>query len=196
MKKILITAGIIIMIVAGYAVLPISNNKNIRSSDDQLETYSRADIGLEFDYRTGPSGYVLDERIPADLGEELIRFIILHQAKDTQSETPVGSEGAPVISIAVLANPAKQFPGVWAEAHLPYSNINLKSGPVEETVVGGANAIRYVADGLYASENVIVAHGGNIYVITGQFLDQNSNLRSDFTPLVESIRFIPQPGQE
>ena len=35
-----------------------------------------------------------------------------------------------------------------------------------------------------------------MYVITGQFMDQNSEIRRDFAPLVESIRFIPKPGQE
>jgi hypothetical protein len=71
----------------------------------------------------------------------------------------------------------------------------LKLGEVESTVVGGANAVRYKADGLYASENVVVAHGDHVYVITGQFMDEDSDIRKDFGPLVASFRFVPAPGQ-
>jgi len=77
-----------------------------------------------------------------------------------------------------------------------YSNINLKTSEPAEKVVGGANAITYMADGLYASENAVIAHGGNIYVVTGQFIDANSDIRLDFEPLLNSIRFIPKPSQE
>jgi hypothetical protein len=72
---------------------------------------------------------------------------------------------------------------------------NLATGEIGEAVVGGANAIRYMADGLYASENIVVAHGDHMYVINGQFMEQNAPIRSDYQALVESIRFIPAPGQ-
>jgi hypothetical protein len=76
-----------------------------------------------------------------------------------------------------------------------YSNINLMRGEVSEYVLGGANAIRYAADGLYASDNVVVAHGENMYVITGSYMDADSDIKKDFATLLESVTFIPQPGQ-
>jgi len=193
-KTIYILIAVAIVAVAGYYITSIDESKTPEGLKGQFEKYSQAEIGLEFDYRVGPKGYVVDERMPVDLGEEPVRVIILHRTEDFNTPPPVGGEGAPVMTIAVFNNSQKQFPGVWADANVQYSNINLKTGDVAEAVVGGANAIRYMADGLYASENFVVAHGENIYVITGQFLDQDSDLRRDFVPLVESIRFIPKDG--
>lgn len=198
MKKTYIILALIIVAIVAYYTVSIDDKSVVEngSQTEQTVTYNKADVGLEFTYRTGPTGYVLDERIPADIGEELERYIILHRAEDTKNAPPVGGEGAPVITIAVLNNVDKQLPRQWALDNVQYSNINLITGTTTEAVVGGANAIRYMADGLYASENVVVAHGDNVYVITGQFLNADSDLRREFAPLVDSIRFIPEPGQE
>lgn len=158
-------------------------------------TYSQSDIGLEFDYPEGPLGYVVDERMPVDLGTGLIKNIILMRTEDTLHEPPVGGEAPPAIVISVFGNTKKQFPRSWADENIQYSNINLVTGEVEEAVVGGANAIRYMTDGLYKSENVVVAHGDHVYIITGQFMDLNSPIHREYQVLVESVRFIPTPGQ-
>lgn len=181
------------VVSAGIAYYFVQQNPT--NGSKEMAKYSSADVGLEFDYRTGPAGYVVDERIPVDFGD-LVKVIILPRAEDAAKEPPVNGEGAPTITISVFNNAKKQFPRVWAEENIQYSNINLLTGDVLETVVGGANAIRYAADGLYASNNVVVAHGDKVYVIAGQFMDEDSDLYRDFSPLVESIRFIPEPGQE
>jgi hypothetical protein len=166
-------------------------NDSVEQISEGYQTYSQSDTGLAFDYLDGPEGYVVDERMPVDLGTGLVKNIMLTRTEDTLNELPVGGEGPPRIVISVFENAQKQFPRTWAEEHVQYSNINLIMSEVEEVVVGGANAIRYTADGLYASENVVVAHGDYLYVITGQFIDQDSQIRLDYVTLVSSIRFIP-----
>lgn len=196
MKKILYIFLVLSVLVGlGYYFVKIDKSKTGETLNNQKTTYSKSDIGLEFDYRIGPTGYVLEERIPVDLGD-LVKVIIFHRAEDFGREMPVGGEGPAVMTISVFNNTKKQFSRDWADKNIQYSNINLKFGDVVETVVGGANAVRYMADGLYASENVVVAHGDNVYVVTGQFMDQNSDIRRDFAPLIDSIKFIPKSGQE
>ncbi|HYC83089.1 MAG TPA: hypothetical protein VEB60_00875 [Candidatus Paceibacterota bacterium] len=170
-------------------------NDSFEQGAETYATYSRSDIGLEFDYPEGPEGYVVEERIPADLGAGLVKNIILMRTEDAESEPPTGGEAPPAIAISVFKNTKKQFPRTWADENIQRSNINLTTGAVEEAVVGGANAIRYMTDGLYASENVVVAHGDHMYVVTGQFTEQDSPIRRDYQALAESIRFIPAPGQ-
>jgi hypothetical protein len=199
MKKIIYILIVVALLIGGYYLYMYwalgNDSVGVDQTPQTKSTYSKSDIGLEFDYAEGPDGYVIDERMPVDLGTGLIKNIILTRTDDTLNAPPAGGEGPAVITISVFENTKKQFPRTWADENIQYSNINLIRGEVEETVVGGANAIRYMADGLYASENVVVAHGDNVYVITGQFIDQDSPIHRDYQDLVNSIRFIPAPGQ-
>lgn len=184
-------------IAIGYAAL-------LRSGAEQegagqpgaYATYQSAETGIAFEYKTGPDGYILRESAGADPQAGLVRALTLMRAADASRPVPTDSEGPPVIAVYVFENTRRQWSRTWADTHLAYSNINLVASEVEDVVVGGANAVRYMADGLYVSENVVVAHGGYVYVVTGQFIDEDSALRRDFSPLVDSIRFIPMPDQE
>lgn len=198
MKKIIYILIAAVLVVGGYYlyIYWALGNDSAGQATNPYRTYSQSDIGLEFDYREGPEGYVVDERMPVDLGTGLIKNIILTRTEDTLREPPLGGEYPPVIVISVFENAKKQFPRAWADENSQYSNINLIAGGVEEAVIGGANAIRYMADGLYASENAVVAHGDHMYVITGQFMDQDSPIRRDYQALIQTIRFIPAPGQD
>lgn len=196
MKKSLIAVAVLVLIgIGAYYYLSINEDKTLVGA---TTTYSNADVGVAFDYPAGPEGYILQELTSADPATGLVRSVVLIHADDYASvvNPPVGGEGPPVIALNVFTNSKNQFPLVWAEENIAYSSINLKQGETAEAVVGGANAIRYNADGLYASDNVVVAHGGFVYVFTGQYLDANSDLKRDFGPIVESVRFIPAPGQE
>lgn len=197
MKKIIYILTVVALMVGGYYFYMYwaLGNDSAGQVPGVHSTYSQSDVGLEFDYPEGPDGYVVDERMPVDLGTGLIKNIILMRTEDALREPPVDGEGPPVILVSVFENTKKQFPRTWADENIQYSNINLIMGDVEDVVAGGANAIRYMADGLYASENVVVAHGDHMYVITGQFINQDSPIRRDYQVLVESIRFIPAPGQ-
>lgn len=186
-----IIAFIIVVAVGLYMSLRVDTSKVVQNN----ATYSDAGVGIEFTYRTGPDGYVVQELTPAPSTSDLIRTVILMQTSDANKEMPEGGEGPATITIQVVKNSKKQHPAVWADAHHIYSNINLKRGEVKEYVLGGANAVRYDADGLYTSDNVVVAHGENMYVITGNYIDIDSDIRTDFISLLESITFIPQPGQ-
>lgn len=192
MKKSLIAVVVLVLVgIGAYCYLSIDESKT--TVGNTTTTYSNAAIGLTFDY---PAGYYMEEAIMPTT--DYLHHINLFHPDDYQSviNPPVGGEGPPSIAINIFANSKNQFPLAWAEENVSYSSINLKQGEVTEAVVGGANAIRYQADGLYASENVVVAHGGFVYVFTGQYLDADSALRRDFGPIVGSVRFIPAPGQE
>lgn len=197
MKKIYLSFLVVILVlVGGYFLLNIEKDSTNQSLDKNLTTYSSAELGIEFSYRPGPTGYVLEEITPVGSDLNLVRTIILKQTVDADREQPLGGEGPATIAINIFKNTKKQWPAVWAEENIQFSNINLKTGTPSEVVVGEANAIRYMADGLYASDNVVVAHGENMYVLSGMFIDADSQLRKDFSPIVESIKFLPQPGQE
>lgn len=163
---------------------------------NQMQTYSSAELGIEFAYPGGPEGYVVQEASGAASTTDFKRAILLVRTADTLEAPPEGGEGPPIMAVFVFANPNKQQPRVWADSYTEFSNINLAIGEVREAIVGGANAIRYRGDGLYTSDVTVVAHGDSMYVIAGQFMDENSKIHRDYEPLLASIRFIPKLGQE
>ena len=102
-------------------------------------------------------------------------------------------EGSPTITLSVYKNSKKQQPLAWAKENAAASNIGLALGEPKDAVVGGANAIRYTVDGLYRMDTFVVAHGGFIYLISGAYMDEDSQIRKDFEPLLNSLTFIPIP---
>lgn len=191
MYKVVGIIALIALGIAGYLYLVPDAGKTQESLQEAQTIYSNPELGLEFTYRPGPEGYVLEQRTPSPSEEGPERVIVLMRSQDVAQGAPEGGEGPPVIAIQVFRNAQNQFPLQWAQENVQYSTFNLKRGEESSIVVGGANAIRYMADGLYASENVVVAHGDFMYVITGQFMDEHSDLRRDFDPLVQSLTFIP-----
>lgn len=183
---------IVLVILAGlsFFVTQIDDDKTIETINNQEVTFSDTELGLEFDYRVGPLGYVLEETTPANAQNNLVRILTLIKSEDKLGEVPLGGEWPPVISVSIFENSKKQLPQAWADENIQYSNINLKFGEVFESLVGGAKAIRYMSDGLYASENAVIMNGDNIYLVNGQFIDEDSSIRRDFLLLLESINFI------
>ena len=178
--------------VIGYFALRTDTGEINQGPNTEIATYRNSNFGIEFKYRSSPNGYVLQESTPTDTAAGLVRALVLVKAEDVARGMPVGGEGPATMSVHVFSNSENQQPRPWADAHMQYSNINLTVGDVAKAVVGGVDAIRYMADGLYRSDNVVVVHGEYAYVLSGAFLDEDSDLRRDFQPLLDSIRFISQ----
>jgi hypothetical protein len=198
MKKIITLLAVIAILLVGYFVFR-TDGAEAPSGAKNTAVYSNPELQLEFTYKTGPDGYVVEERNPSQTTSGEVKTIILMRAEDKENldknGAPVGGEGPATITINILKNLKSRQASVWAMENVAYSNYNLKSGEPTEAVVGGANAVRYLADGLYASDTVVVASGGYIYVFTGMYLDENSALRRDFQPLIESVKFVPISSQ-
>lgn len=203
MKKILFILIAIVLIIVGVFLFIRSRDKGADKSistpleqTEQKAQYINTDIGVQFSYRTSPNGYTVQDKYPDGKGGELIQTIILIRNEDINKPAPSGSEGAPTITINIFENTQKQSPQAWADTHKIYSNINLKLGQVYQTALGEVSAIRYKADGLYVSDNVVVALGDYVYVISGMYTDENSEIRKDFQPILDSFKFIKAPSQE
>lgn len=152
-------------------------------------------VELMFPYRKGPNGYVVQNGPTGmSVDPEFIKGYMLTLESDyvVHDNFSLPREGAPTIQVRVYNNPANSDAPVWAQNHPLESNIELAFGEPEEAVVGGANAVKYTADGLYASENYIVATGGYIYVFTGAYIDDSSPQRVDFGNIIRAVTFIPE----
>ncbi len=194
MKSLFIIITVSIVALLGYYVIfkDKSREKNDATSINEAmtATYHDSHGGMTFEYATGVDGYVIEERIPVAADEEAIKTIVLIPSEDATNDPPLGGEAPPALSVTLYKNNENLSPQAWAERNPQHSNIHLLQGATVSSTIAGADAIRYMADGLYVSENIVISHNGMIYLITGQFIDHHSDIRRDFSPLVESINFI------
>lgn len=162
-------------------------------SDETWRRVTLDELGnLQFDFRVVPDGYILVERsLVEEDDKDLQKIYVLMLKKDYEElmASTDAREGPPAITMYIFENRQNMFPSQWAQNHQLYTNLNDDTRTTD-VVVGGANAIRYMTDGLYQAENVVVAHGGYVYLFSGAYLAEDSLIRNDFKKLVNDVRFV------
>lgn len=149
-------------------------------------------LGISFAYPKGSVGYMLQDDIPGmSVDPDFEAGYMLTLERDVRailaSDEP--REGAPTIQVHIYENTEKLWPAVWAMRHPLESNIELALGESSEVAVGGAKAITYTADGLYASTVYVVTSGSYVYVFTGAYMDASDDIKKDFDTLIASVVF-------
>lgn len=168
-----------------------SKSATLDSLSASTTIFVSGDLGITFGYPEGNDGYELKE-VEIENTPGLKKMIVLSKALDDSEYTAaVAMEGAPTITLSVYVNESKQLPNDWVNDHKMYSNIGLKITEAAELTIGGANAIRYTTDGLYRTDNVVIAHADDIYVLSGSYLDEDAQIHKDFLALLGTIEFVP-----
>ena len=155
-------------------------------------TYLDPNNSFSFSYEKGPSGYVLEES-EVTLPEEVVALTLTETPEFEAMQDPdVVREGPATIQVHVFKNPLKYSSFVWVERNPVASGKDRILSPIEETVLGGANAARYTVDGLYAADTIVAAHGDHVYMLTGMYVSEESKMYSDFLALIDTFTF-PAP---
>lgn len=153
---------------------------------------SDAEANIEFPYRKGPNGYVA-ESLPtsASTDPDFVKgynFILETDKTELENATDP-REGPPTIMVRIYENPERVLPSVWAMRHPNESNVELALQEPNETAVGGANAIEYTADGLYATNTYIVTSNSKVYVFTASYIDDSSPMKADIKTIINDVTF-------
>lgn len=147
-------------------------------------------LDYRFDYRKGPDGYLL---VPGPAGQEegaLTDLTLFRRAEYEEArQATQAREGPPSFRVRVLDNDRMLWPAVWTLRNPGISNLQLALAEPAETVVGGANAVTFVADGLWPMETFVVANDSKIWLLQGMLPD--AQRQADFAALVASLEFIP-----
>lgn len=195
MNKILIIT-VAIFIIGGYFLFSHTDTeKSVQveeieyTNETKLDVYSNAELEYEFSY---PNSYIMLEDTEST-NSNFISGVRLFDRVEYEifAESLDAREGPPAISLRVYNNPDSLHAPVWAMREPLESNIEMALNEPEEIVVGGANAVYYVVDGLYPIDTYVVAHAQKIYVLTGSYLEKDSAIYKDFQSLVDSFNFIP-----
>tara|TARA_R110000824_G_scaffold401771_1_gene615627 strand:- start:316261 stop:317022 length:762 start_codon:yes stop_codon:yes gene_type:complete len=194
MKNILIS--ILVLVAVGLLGAYLLKATPQSGQGDSV-THTLEAEGLVFTYKGGAEGYQLEEQdVAGSENAQLQKSITLTPTKDYEDQkTREGGEGSPSWHLTVYRNDPKQSPSVWVDANPSDSNIRLATGPVQEAVVGGANAVAYTIDGLYMTDVVVIANGGLIFMASGAYENDTSATKRDFASWIESFKFIPTAEQ-
>lgn len=163
----------------------------VGDSDITMATYEFPKQPVSFQYRESPVGYHVDgvTRREGDHPLFTARAILTLQSDYEAMKNLEGTEGPPTINIDVFANPEKLAAKEWAEKHTLPSNFNLTVGEASDIVVGGVNGVRYMVDGLYRIDTVVLEQDGTVVIAHGAFLEEQSRIRKDFESVLNSIMF-------
>ena len=155
---------------------------------EMWKRYRNDDLGISFEYRTEPDGYILieqDENEPEDA--RVLEYVSLFNKKEYLEliVSSVPREGPPGISVLVFENPEGYTANDWVTQNTMFSNVGLAISDIETTTFAGASAVRYMTDGLYVNDNIVADHGGRIYMISGSYAVEDSPVREDFIDMLQ-----------
>lgn len=213
MNKVIYAVAGLLILVGGFFAFNnyIYNEKQADEVSEVPDTVSDSGDGQEVEgvFVAREAGFAFaydDEYIVDDMsdfvGEEnaddvvAVYRIMNAEEKEELENSEGGREGPPTITVMVHDNPNNLSASLWVDENSRFSNIEMILGEADrDAVVGGANAVRYTSDGLYVTDNAVVAHGGLIYHFSGSYHEVDSVIHQDFKDLLESVEFVETPEQ-
>lgn len=169
----------------GWDVLETDREQFERNK--QLWTrYRNDDLGIRFEYRLDPDGYVLIDSKNQWTNKDVVESLHLFNKKEYEellaSKSP--REYPPSISVLILKNSKNYSVREWAEKEKMISNIEFAVSNIEEINFSGSPAVRYKISGLYENEILVILNNGLIYYIDGAYLQEDSQIRKDFVEML------------
>ena len=152
--------------------------------------------GLSFSY---PSSYEFFSELPLE-GEvtTLLETFVMYPATEYAAVRSglVPGEWPPAIRVAVYADPRTEPEIVGTAAADLLAGFTIVGNITERTVLG-VSALEFVSDGLYRADNIILAHEGFIFHISGEWVNEDDVQRRDMAQLVSTLELsIPIPRDE
>lgn len=147
-----------------------------------LLQYSSED-GVSFNY---PDTYELSSRTEGNAERQWDVLLLLPRGY----VPPEAGEGPPVISMSIFPNPEELSLTQWVQGDARSNwKMIVDERASRPTTVGGEPALWYHYSGLYEVDSVAAAHGGKIYLISGDWLDPADQIRQDFNNLIKTVQF-------
>jgi len=173
----------------GWDVLE-TDAESFSRGNERWTRYRNDDLGIRFEYRTEPSGYILVEHDDnLSFHEDMLENISLFDKKEYAEllASSVPREGPPGISVLIYRNSSNYSVNEWVQEESLLSNIGLSLTSPSEFEFSGVPAVRYTVDGLHTSDTIVALNNGLIYYISGSYSVENSQIRKDFLEMLDHI---------
>jgi hypothetical protein len=154
--------------------------------------YENPDVGLTFYYQKSPDGYRLDtEGYEFSTDPLFVTGALLMNKSEAEEllSSVEPREAPPATTLRVYQNPEGLSPEEWAEANPSETYFERALAEPAEISVGLKDAIGYTVDGLYLIDVYVVTYGEYALVITGEYMEYESEPFHDIERLVRTIVF-------
>ncbi len=148
-------------------------------------SFASEKYGYSFSYPLSPQNYEVITTEPEFLIGELVEAVTL---RPTPYDSDA-SEGPPTISVMVYKNPKLDSPLLWVKNNLPESGFDRQLKEAQTIWVAGTEGVRYLSDGLYPIDTVVVQNENMMYVLTGSYISPLDQMSTDFALVTESFSF-------
>lgn len=201
MKNYLIFGTVFLTLIFGYFIFTPNNNynegNNVPVDTNTQESMSRemgvsrnAELGYEFSYPDSLDGYVMLENNDSNDTDFVSGLTLVNRVEyDAFKAYTESTEGPAAISLRMYTNPENLNPSEWAAVKSFETNYDLAFGNIEEVNVDGANSLHFVTEGLYQIDTYVIVKGRYVYLLTGAYIDTNSEIYKDYQALVASFNF-------
>lgn len=161
------------------------------SSDESLSNdYESEKFGIRFSY---PKNYFIASENGID-GERIQHAIVLIEDTPENREffanQNLATESPPTITISIFQNNLDNYTLKSFVEGTSFSNFKLSDGKTTETTIGGEEALKYRATGLYENENVVAVRPNYVYMFTVFFNAPTDRILSDFETILQSVEFF------
>ena len=152
--------------------------------------YRNDDLGIRFEYRIEPDGYLLVENNKSEVPQEdILKSLSLFNKKEYADAlaSNIPRELPPSISILIYNNPHGYTPLQWAGAERMVSGLDLIHSTATPIQFAGVSATRYTTDGLYTNDVIVALNNKLIYYISGSWITEDSPIRKDFLAMLQNF---------
>lgn len=187
---------IIILIVLGIGALVILNTfglipnffeQQTENTQPEVEAYASGEHGLAFAY---PANFELREMPLTNEGISWSAITLADKEVLRQAQENGASEGPPLIAVQVFPNAENLTAEKWVRTSR-FSNFALAvNGAMGSSTVGGVEGVGYIYSGLFATDTVVVAHAGKIYMFSVDWITEEDKNRQTFDAILGSVQFI------
>ena len=146
--------------------------------------YENPDVGLTFNYKKSPEGYVLMTE-----GYDFSTSSLFVTGALLLPYNMLGADRPPATIVRVYQNPENLNAEEWARANEAETLIHRITTEPAAITVGGRDAVGYTLRGPFYMDVYVVAYDGSVLMINGEYAEYDSEPFRDIGEMVRTISF-------
>lgn len=185
-KKLIVLIIAIVVLVLCYFLFV--RRDEVKPVPVGYEEYSNEEIGISFEYRVEPSGYIpIENEVSGKEIFSLSLFDIGAYEELIASEDP--REGPTAITVQVFERSPQTSLLEWLETE-DASNYNLGGMDGRAIEASAVTGLSYNWSGLYEGRSIALPYADGVVILSVTYLTSNDTIINDYVEFLDSVELI------